>query len=211
MAEVAAQLDFVLPPGDVVGLRRDGVGHHQRAAGSQSALRFIQGRLEVAEVVGGLAAGDQVEAAVGEGQGLGGVLHQPDIGQPALTADAPGLPQHGLGDVAGEHPLGNLGNGEGGESRAGADVHGPAIGSAARLVSVDLRAVALSLSKGRVGQLLHRFQAVVADMDLALGVDPGLWAEHLLGQGAAGLFGSVRLVALLHIIGQSSQTASILH
>ena len=75
--------------------------------------------------------------------------------------------------------LRHLGHGEGGEPGACADIHGPAVGRAA-------------FQKVRAGQPLHRVQAVVADMHLAFGIDPGLRSEHLLGQRAAGLFTILR-------------------
>ena len=174
VAVVAAQFDGILPFGQRGVLGRHGVGHHQRAAGPQRPLNLVESGLEVPEMVRGLAAGDQVQAARGEWQRLGRVLRQAHIWQPSFTADTPGLQQHRLGDVAGHDPAGDLSHRESGESGSGPDVHGPSIGGC-------------SLPELRPRQLLHRFEAVVADVHLAGGIHTRLWTEHLLRQRVAGL------------------------
>ena len=93
----------------------------QRAARPQGLCHLAHGGPDVGEVVGGDAAGDDVEALV-ERQGLHVAGGEGDVGDAARAGKAPGGLEHGRGEVVGHDALREGGEREGGVAAAGGHV-----------------------------------------------------------------------------------------
>ena len=124
------------------------------------------------QVVGGEAAGDEVEGGVGEGQALGGASLGVDVGQAAAVClEAHGV-QHGGGEVAGGD---------------GSHVRGEAVG--------DVAAAAAEVKRAQAGVLAGPGFELVE-------VRPGgMGGAGDVGGGLAGILrGDDRLVASAHAV-----------
>ncbi len=117
----------------------------------------------------GEAAGDEVKAAVGEGEILGLRVRGGDIGEALGLGEFPRLGQHRLGDVAG-NDLGDVrGEGERGVTGAGRDIeHAPMV--------------------LRLGQRDEKRERLALGMHGGRGVVGGGGSEFLLDEGGHVLF-----------------------
>ena len=137
MARVAQFLEGVIGLGPVLRVLgrqggedllvgRDVVDDRKQAVRHQHAIRLGGEGRDIAEMMRGEAAGDEVEAHVGEGQVLGLGLDRLDIAEAARGGELLRLGEHGLGDVA-RGDLGDVwGECERGMAGAGGDIeHAP--------------------------------------------------------------------------------------
>ncbi len=116
----------LLEPGDPVrGLRvfrRHLVLEQEEAHRPQHPQHFRAEAGRIREVMRRDAAGDQVEALVGEREVLGVGQRELYVGDAPAQDELPGRHEHGFGEVGGDHP-GDMGSdGQGGVAAPGGDV-----------------------------------------------------------------------------------------
>ena len=88
-------------PGDDGGVGRDIVNDADHAARHQHAKRLAEEIADLAEVMRGEAADDEIEARVGKGKILGFGRESFDIGEASRLSELARFGKHLLGDVGG--------------------------------------------------------------------------------------------------------------